>query len=51
MRSCTSEEVKAFEDSREEFNHHKAAAVQKTSYGLAFSPHYLRESRAQKSKE
>jgi hypothetical protein len=48
MRACTSEELKAFEESRQEFNHHKASAVQKTSYGLAYSPHYLRQSRAQK---
>ena len=51
MRSCTKEEVDAFEASRQEFNRHKAAAVQKTSYGLAYSPHYLRQSRALKSKE
>ena len=49
LRSCTNEEVEAFEASRQEFNRRKAAAVQKTSYGLAYSPHYLRESRAQKS--
>jgi hypothetical protein len=49
MRSSTDEEVKAFEESREEFNRHKAAAVQKTSYGLSYSPQYLRQSRAQKS--
>jgi hypothetical protein len=49
LRACTSEELKAFEESRDEFTRHKAAAVQKTSYGLAYSPHYLRQSRAQKS--
>jgi hypothetical protein len=49
MRESTSEELKAFEESRQEFNRRKAAAVQKTSYGLAYSPHYLRQSRAQKS--
>jgi hypothetical protein len=48
MRESTSEELKAFEESRQEFNRRKAAAVQKTSYGLAYSPHYLRQSRAQK---
>jgi hypothetical protein len=48
MRDCTSEELKAFEESRQEFNRHKADAVQKTSYGLTYSPHYLRQSRAQK---
>jgi hypothetical protein len=49
MRAGTSEELKAFEESRDEFNRRKAAAVQKTSYGLSYSPHYLRQSRAQKS--
>ena len=49
MRPCTSDELKAIEESRHEFNRQKAAAVQKTSYGLAYSPHYLRQSRAQKS--
>ena len=28
---------------------HEAAATQKTSYGLTYSPHYLRKSREQKS--
>jgi hypothetical protein len=51
MRACTSEELLAFEESRQEFNRRKAAAVQKTSYGLAYSPHYLRQSRAQKSQD
>ena len=51
MRACTSEELKAFEESRQEFNRLKAAAVQKTSYGLKYSPHYLRQSRAQKSND
>jgi hypothetical protein len=51
MRACTSEELKSFEESRQEFNSRKAAAVQKTSYGLAYSPHYLRQSRAQKSQD
>jgi len=49
MRPCTNEELKAIEASRQDFNRHKAAAVQKTSYGLAYSPHYLRQSRMQKS--
>jgi hypothetical protein len=48
MRAATAEELKAFEESRQEFNHHKAAASQKTSYGLTYSPHYLRQSRAQR---
>src|SRR3977135_729608 len=48
MRAATAEELKAVEESRQEFNHHKAAASQKTSYGLTYSPHYLRQSRAQR---
>ena len=48
MRPCTSDEIKAIEESRQEFNTHKAEATQKTSYGLSYSPHYLRQSRAQK---
>jgi hypothetical protein len=48
MRAGTADEIKAFEESRDEFNRLKAAAVQKTSYGLAYSPHYLRQTRAQK---
>src|SRR6187402_2773193 len=45
LRAGTEEELKTFEASRHEFNHQKAAATQKTSYGLSYSPHYLRESR------
>ena len=48
MRQCSGEEIKALEASRQQFNQHKAAAVQKTAYGLSYSPHYLRQSRAQK---
>jgi hypothetical protein len=48
MRQCTADEIKAIEQSRQEFNKHKAEATQKTSYGLSYSPHYLRKSRAQK---
>jgi hypothetical protein len=51
FRPCSDEEITALEASRDEFNRHKAAAVQKTSYGLSYSPHYLRQSRAQKSDE
>jgi hypothetical protein len=48
MRDCTAEELKTIRQSQSEFAHHKSAAAQKTSYGLTYSPHYLRESRAQK---
>ena len=46
MRAATPEELTAFEASKQEFSRHKAASVQKTSYGLSYSPQYLRESRA-----
>ena len=42
---ATESDVKAFEDARAEFSKHKAAATQTTSYGLQYSPHYLRQSR------
>jgi len=48
MRQCTAGEITAIEQSRQEFNKHKAEATQKTSYGLSYSPHYLRQSREQK---
>ena len=51
MRACTADELKKFEESRQEFNRHKADTVQTTSYGLAYSPQYLRESRTRKSED
>ena len=48
MRDCTEAELKTVRESQRSFAHHKAEAAQKTSYGLTYSPHYLRESRAQK---
>jgi hypothetical protein len=45
LRAGTEAEFKAFEESKQEFGRHKAAATQTTSYGLAYSPHYLRRSR------
>ena len=47
MRPCTSEELSAIEASRQEFSRQKAATVQKTTYGLSYSPHYLHQSRGQ----
>jgi len=41
-------DVEAFEQSRHEFAKKKTAAVQTTSYGLSYSPQYLRQSREQK---
>jgi hypothetical protein len=51
MRACTSEELNAIEESRQEFSRQKAATIQKTAYGLAYSPHYLRQTRAQKPED
>src|SRR5436305_2100311 len=48
MRDCTPEELAAIQKSKEEFFREKAAHKISTSYGLQYSPHYLRESRAQK---
>lgn len=48
MRDCTAEEVEAIRESQRQFVQHKAAAAQRTSYGLTYSPYYLRQSRAQK---
>ena len=41
----------AIEEARQEFSRLKAATTQKTSYGLTYSPQYLRQSRAQKSED
>ena len=48
LLDATGDDVKAFEEGRNEFAKKKAAAVQTTSYGLSYSPHYLRQSRDQK---
>jgi len=45
LLDATAADLKAFEDSQQEFSTHKAAAAQTTSYGLTYSPHYLRQSR------
>jgi len=47
-RDCTAEELEAIRKSQGEFARHKAEATQRTPYGLSYSPHYLRQSRAQK---
>ena len=48
MRDCTEDELAAIRRSQEEFFRHKAETKISTSYGLQYSPHYLRESRSQK---
>ena len=47
VRDCTEEELAEIRKSTEEFQHAKAADQLTTSYGLTYSPHYLRTSRAQ----
>jgi len=42
------DDAKAFEDAKQEFAKHKAAATQTTSYGLQYSPHYSRQSHEEK---
>jgi hypothetical protein len=51
LRECTAGEVEAIVRSQHEFSQHKAAAAQTTSFGLSYSPHYLRQSRAQRPKD
>jgi hypothetical protein len=50
LRDCTAEELEAMKRADEEFSRGNAAAAINTPYGLAYSPHYLRESRASKEK-
>ena len=45
MRDCTNAEYESIRTSQQEFAQHKAEAAQQTSYGLTYSPHYLRQSR------
>jgi hypothetical protein len=46
MRDCTPEELAAIRQSQRDFAQHKVSATQRTPYGLTYSPHYLRQSRA-----
>ena len=46
LRDCTAEEIQALTESAEKFSRDKAAATMTTSYGLSYSPHYLRQSRS-----
>jgi hypothetical protein len=47
LRDCSQEELAAIVRSQEEFSREKASAEVTTSYGLQYSPHYLRKSRLQ----
>jgi len=49
FQDCTDEEVAEIKQSQEKFARDKAAAEVTTSYGVPYSPHYLRQSRASKS--
>lgn len=49
FRDCSEEDVAALRKSKEEFFREKASHRVKTPYGLQYSPHYLRQSRSQKS--
>jgi hypothetical protein len=48
LRDCTKEEVEAITRSAEQFSRDKAALKLTTSYGVPYSPHYLRQSRSPK---
>jgi hypothetical protein len=50
MRDCTAGEVEAIARSAEQFQREKAAFKVNTPYGMPYSPHYLRQSRAAKPK-
>jgi hypothetical protein len=47
-RDCSDEELAALHQERETFSREKAAATLRTPYGLPYSPHDLRTSRAPK---
>jgi hypothetical protein len=49
MRDCTGDELATIRQSMEAFDREKAAVKLTAPYGLRYSPHYLRSSRAQKS--
>jgi hypothetical protein len=48
LLDATTDDLQDFEQRRQEFAKKKAATVQTTSYGLSYSPQYLRQSREQK---
>jgi hypothetical protein len=48
-RECTEAELADIRRAKEEFFREKSASKVKTPYGLYYSPHYLRQSRNQKS--
>ncbi len=48
LQDCTEAELEAINKAKEEFFREKAAHKITTPYGLQYSPHYLKQSRAQK---
>jgi hypothetical protein len=50
MRDCTEEELAAIQKSKEDFFREKHAQKVTTPYGLQYSPHYIRQSRSQKTR-
>jgi hypothetical protein len=50
FRDCTQSELDAIKESMAQFSREKAAARVSTPYGMPYSPHYLRQSRAPKPK-
>jgi hypothetical protein len=50
MRDCDDEELAAIKQSAEQFSRDKSAFTVSTPYGMQYSPHYLRQSRAPKSR-
>jgi len=50
FRDCTQAELDAIKESQAQFSRDKAAARISTPYGMPYSPHYLRQSRAPKPK-
>ena len=50
FRDCTDAELEAIKASATQFARDKAAARVSTPYGMPYSPHYLKQSRAPKPK-
>ncbi|HXG90640.1 MAG TPA: hypothetical protein VNJ02_20155 [Vicinamibacterales bacterium] len=51
LRDCSEQELAALRDSQRAFAGDKAAATVQTPHGLAYSPHYARQSRARQSQD
>ena len=50
FRDCTADEIEAIKQSQDQFSRDKAAVTLSTPYGMQYSPHYARQSRAPKTK-